>query len=50
MGDNTEGSAEAQALEEVTSDHDEASDQSVEVQPVSNQGPHPLWFNILARC
>ena len=37
MGDNTEGSAEAQALEEVTSDHDEASDQSVEVQPISTR-------------
>ena len=37
VGDNTEESAEAQALAEVTSDHDEASDQSIGVQPVSTR-------------
>ena len=37
LGDNTEESTEAQALAQVTSDHDEASDLSVEVQPVSTR-------------
>ena len=37
MGDNTEESTEAQAVADVTSDHDDASEQSVEVQPVSTR-------------
>ena len=58
VGDNTEENAEAQALAEVTSDHDESSDQSVEVQPVSTRPRreirvptrYGLAYSILACC